>query len=218
MANFVLKLVKMKNKTTLIVLGVATLGIGAVVYYNWAWIEKNLMGKIPLSDSHGTVMGVIELDGVQQGTIQTDADNIEVEIGNGSNTYVEDDDGELTLDTTVVTVNNLVFPTFETDVQVASTNLAVQIHKVSPGMYQFVPMQIGDFAGIQTDLTVIDALSVGYKFGLQDSVGPYLLSEAPIASFPETGIYTIHVSFQIGSVEEGVQIGITMSFDMQVIL
>ena len=50
----------MKNKTTWIILGVATLGIAGVVYYNWDWIQKNLLGKATLSKSHGTVMGLVE--------------------------------------------------------------------------------------------------------------------------------------------------------------
>ena len=72
---------------------------------------------------------------------------------------------------------------------------------------------------MDTDLTIIDALNVNYKFGANvESVGPYYMTEFPIGSFPASGIYPIEISFGIGNSEEGVVAILILKFDLQVIL
>lgn len=209
----------MKNKTTWIVLSVATLGIAGVVYYNWDWIQKNLLGKTTLSKSHGTVMGLVELDSVQTGSTDTDANELEVAGTSQTNQTNIDEDGNYFLDSTIVQTNSLIFPSYETDVQVKGTHVGVQVHKVDSGVYQFIPQQYTNFQGLNTDLTIIDAINVSYKFGANvDTIGPYLLNEAPIGSFPASGIYPIEVNFGIGNSEEGAVAIMKIKFDLQVIL
>ena len=209
----------MKNKTTWIVLSVATLGIAGVVYYNWEWIQKNLLGKTTLSKSHGTTMGIVELDSVQTGSTNTDANDLEEAGTSQTNQTNIDEDGNYFLDTSIVQANSLIFPSFQTDVQVKGTHVGVQVHKVDSGIYQFIPQQYTNFQGMDTDLTIIDAINVYYKFGANvGEVGPYLMMEAPIGSFPASGIYPIEVNFGIGNVEEGVVAMMILKFDLQVIL
>lgn len=209
----------MKNKTTWIVLGVATLGVAGLVYYNWDWIQKNLLGKAILSKSHGTTMGIVELDEVQTGSTNTDANNIEEVGASQTNQTSVDADGNYFQDTSIVQSNSLVFPDYQTDVRVMGASLSVQVHKVDSGIYQFIPQQIGNFQEVDTDLTLIDAINVNYKFGANvDSVGPYLLNEAPIGSFPASGIYPTEVWFGVGNSEEGVLAYFVFKFDLQVIL
>ena len=209
----------MKNKTTWIVLSVATLGIAGVVYYNWDWIQKNLLGKTTLSKSHGTVMGLVELDSVQTGSTDTDANELEEVPPSQTNQVNIDEEGNYFLDTTIVTFNTLVFPSYETDVQVKGAHVGVQVHQVDSGVYQFIPQQYTNFQGMDTDLTIIDAINVNYKFGANvDTIGPYLLNEAPIGTFPASGVYPIEVYFGIGNSEEGVVAQMRLLFDLQVIL
>ncbi len=209
----------MKNKTTWIVLSVATLGVAGVVYYNWDWIQKNLLGKATLSKSHGTTMGIVELDEVQTGSTNTDANNIEETGASQTNQTSYDDDGNAYQDTSIVQANSLVFPSYDTDVQVKGASVGVQVHKVDSGVYQFIPQQYNNFQGMDTDLTIIDAINVNYKFGANvDYIGPYLMNEAPIGSFPASGIYPIEVNFGVGNSEEGVVAVNILKFDLQVIL
>ena len=209
----------MKNKTTWIVLGVATLGMAGIVYYNWDWIQKNLLGKIGLSKSHGTTMGIVELDEVQTGSTNTDANNIEETGTSQTNQTNYDDAGNAFMDYSIVQANSLVFPSFDTDVQVKGSSVGVQVHKVDSGIYQFIPQQYNNFQGVDSELTLIDAINVNYKFGADvDSVGPYLMNEAPIGSFPASGIYPIEVWFGVGNSEDGVVAHFVLRFDLQVIL
>ena len=209
----------MKNKTTWIVLGVATLGVAGLVYYNWEWIQKNLLGKAILSKSHGTVMGLVQGGEVQTGSTNTDANNIEETGGSQTNQTSYDDDGNPYMDYSIVQINSLVFPSYDTDVRVMGASVSVQVHKVDSGIYQFIPQQHDTFQGINNDLTIIDAINVNYKFGADvDSVGPYLMNEFPIGSFPASGIYPIEVLFGLGNSEEGVVASLNLKFDLQVIL
>ena len=71
----------------------------------------------------------------------------------------------------------------------------------------------------QSSEEFFDVINVNYKFGANvDYVGPYLMNEAPIGSFPASGIYPIEVNFGVGNSEEGVVAVMIMKFDLQVIL
>lgn len=212
----------MKKNTTLIIVGVVTLGVGAVVYYNWEWIQKNLLGKVGLSKAHGTVQGIIEQgEGIAMGSVNTDADELVEEAASSTPNF--DEDGNMI----TAELDNLVFPSYEEDVWVKTSWTGVQIHKVDSGTYQFVFTQQGvpDFSidcsnqGGSDTVPITSVANIRWKFGNTEYVGPYQPSERPVASFPETGIYEITVSFDIGNDTDGYECGFsTMKFDMQVVL
>jgi|21_taG_2_1085346.scaffolds.fasta_scaffold17934_3 hypothetical protein len=203
----------MKKNTTLIIVGVVTLGVGAVIYFNWEWINKNLLGKVGLSKAHGTVQGIVdEGEGIATGSINTDANNLIEEETSDTENF--DSEGNMI----TATLDNLVFPTYEEDVWVKSVAIGCQIHKVDSGMYQFMFTQQAEFGFTFGDCPIIQAMKVSWKFGNTDWVGPYLPSERPVTSFPETGIYTIQMIIVVGNNTDGDCASMDMQFDMQVVL
>ena len=192
--------------TNKILLGLGVGTIGYAVYYNWAWIQRKLLGNVgyEYSNSFGTTSEILVLDGVQT---EVACDGKEVIVGT-ANVTVEGDYPSSTAITPLM-------PSYEYCFVTPGDIVNVQVSQVATGTYQFMPI-LGDLSLLEVDAPALEVLSVNWNFGngFGESLSPIY---APVSSFPTTGIYPITANFVIGS-EMGAAAAVVCKFDLQVII
>ena len=207
----------MKNKTTLFIVGGLTLGVGFLIYYNWDWIQLNILGNTTkYSDSYGTEEDVVVFDNIQEAIVETDkpvtfasdyADEIEIHASATQDIPIQ------------YAISNILAPSPQYDSATGDPLddiAAVQVRWIDPGTYQFFFLQ-GDLSKINSPNAIVTTLGVQYDFG-NGYVGPYLPIESPIISFPSSGLYPIRVSADVGSLQDGPGANVLIEFDLQVVI
>jgi len=184
------------SKTNTILLGVGTLGLGLVIYYNWDWINVNVLGNptYGYSSSFGTETDIVVLDETQTSIVLT-----------GKEAITQPDGG-------------LISPNTNFDYVTGSQDslINVQVSWVNPGTYQFFILK-GNISSIDVEPAITQILEVYWNFG-GENYGPYSGTTAPVITFPSTGIYPCSFSVIVGSPEEGGAASINGEYDLQVII